>query len=100
VDLKQIQRTEHLSGQFLIVNCWCGSAECAGIRKGIRVTCDSKRVHWVVSDLPPQRRSTQTFYFSREQYAAAIEHGINEMKKMATQTGLRVVPSQNARPLA
>lgn len=49
VDLNELLRSTESDGEFEILTCWCGVAECAGIEVGVAVGHDSTSVHWKIT---------------------------------------------------
>ena len=87
-DVGQLQQSVSEDGEFFIVTCGCGVAECAGIRQGITVRRDAKNVHWTVRGLG----ATRTLSFDRQAYAAAVEGGVKQLRRLCAQHDLDTVP--------
>ena len=86
-----LEKSINQNGDFFIVTCWCGIAECAGIRYGIKVSHSTSNIHWVVRGFG----DPQTYYFDQTQYKKAIKNGIRQLQYMMKDKSLRVVPSFN-----
>jgi hypothetical protein len=74
-----IQSSEH-AGNYFILTCWCGYAECAGIRQGIQIRHDHGNIFWQVVEPAPKQR----FVFARTAYKQAIQDCIKQGKRSIT----------------
>jgi hypothetical protein len=95
VDLSALEQSIRQSGEFFIVTCLCGIPACAGIKQGIEVRHGETSTHWIVRGLG----ETQTFYFDRQEYEAAIRRGIRHLQQMMERHRLGVAPKINERRL-
>lgn len=69
------------SGTYSLLNCWCGTPECAGIYEGVQVTHSQKpgqnSVEWIISQPEPRR----VFTFDSKGYERAITCGIEQIRR-------------------
>lgn len=76
-DLPELIRSSERAGDYFIVTCWCGQAECAGIRQAIQVRYDHGNIFWQVVEPAPKRR----FVFEQSAYTQAIRDCIKQGKR-------------------
>lgn len=99
VDVVELVRSANQDGEFLILTCGCGVAECAAIKRGIEVHHAHNNVFWHVLAPRPERR----FVFARMAYDQAIQRLLKQGQKTLAyrrDVGLRpfkVAPRRNAR---
>jgi len=68
VDYMELVKSAIVEGDYYILTCGCGDSGCAGLEEPIRVTHDSGRILWHITDPLPERR----FEFSKDDYATSI----------------------------
>lgn len=96
-DLPELIQSSERAGDYFILTCWCGNAECTGIRQGIRVRHDHGNVFWQIVEPAPKQR----FVFALTEYQQAIQDCIKQGKRSITyrQTAnekpFEITPSQN-----
>lgn len=74
-DLYQLALSTLGTGEYQILNCWCGIPECAHLTGGIQVQHLGSTVRWIVglSAMPRGRHpAVQQFVFHKRQYIEAI----------------------------
>jgi hypothetical protein len=92
VDLGQLTLSLQGDGEFFILTCTCGVADCAGLTTGVQVYRDAENVHWVVREPGP----TRTLVFDGEAYPKAIKQGLAQFEQRCAQhPGMEIVPMQN-----
>lgn len=95
IDLRQLAKSCQVSGEFYIVTCGCGNAECAGIENGIRVSHFPDRIRWEVpvpmsvrglteEDSEQQRIKPifRRYTFEPASYLTAVQTGLREARCM------------------
>lgn len=96
IDLERLAKSCQLSGAHSIVTCGCGSAGCAGIEDGIRITQLDDRIVWEVPmplsyyDLPDEerddayrgKRTYRKFAFRPDAYLAAVQDGLRKARAL------------------
>lgn len=93
IDLIQLAKSCQIPGEFFIVTCGCGVAQCASIEDGIQVTHYPNQIAWEVplpmsykdltaeeADWHSEHRTYRRFNFEPDAYLAAIQHGLREAK--------------------
>jgi hypothetical protein len=95
IDLRDLAKSCQLSGEFFIVTCQCGNADCAGIDDGIRVEHRPDRITWEIPDPLSFRnltdeekkkhysnRTYRRFSFDPAAYLAAVQEGLREARRL------------------
>jgi hypothetical protein len=96
-DLAVLLRSIAESGEHFILTCWCGNAECVGIRRGVTVRHERNKVYWSLIDPGPQRQ----FVFDHQEYEQAIRASIAQGKRLiahlqtAEKRKLTITPERN-----
>jgi hypothetical protein len=96
-NLPELIRSSTRAGTYFILTCWCGNAECAGIRQGIQVRHDHGNVFWQIVEPAPKQR----FVFALTGYQQAIQDCIKQGKRSITyrltvnEKPFEITPSQN-----
>jgi hypothetical protein len=97
-DLPELIRSSERAGDYFILTCWCGQAECAGIRQGIHIRQEHGNIFWQVVEPAPKRR----FVFEQTAYKQAIRDCIKQgrrsiaYRRTANSKPFEITPNQNA----
>jgi hypothetical protein len=86
IDLNELRKTLQHGGEFFIITCACGNAECAGIRQGIKVIRDDKKVSWVVRDRGRDKEDAKQYIFDSESYTDAVKKATAQFLKLHKQS--------------
>jgi hypothetical protein len=81
-DLYQLAMSIRGSGNYQVLNCWCGIPECVGLEGGVRVHHVGDTVQWTVQMSPKVRGhhgGMQAYRFNKPQYVDAITAFAKEM---------------------
>lgn len=70
LDIVELYYSARAAGSYFIWTCECGSAECGGIHRGVRVAHDSATVTWEVATLPFQYSYSAFLTFDKAAYQA------------------------------
>jgi hypothetical protein len=96
-DLPELIRSSDSADDYFILTCWCGYAECAGIRQGVDVRHTQSTIIWQITDPTPKQR----FVFDRNAYLQATRECIKQGKRSiayrrtVNKKPFTIVPAQN-----
>lgn len=78
IDLRELYKSKIKSGDFFILTCECGSPECKGISKGVKVTHHESYVSWNIEQPEPMR----VYNFKKDQYTTFIDSFLTDFKSI------------------
>jgi hypothetical protein len=90
IDMEQLSNSCKFSGEFEILTCSCGIANCAGIYEGILVLHQDDTIIWNVPNpisWPtyqnlPDNITHDKYIFDKKQYVTAIRQSVENAKKL------------------